>query len=101
MVFPSIYPNEAFGILQLESMVYQKPVINTNLPTGVPWVSVDNESGLTVDVNNSNQLAQAIRELYRNKKLVETFGKGAIKRIDTLFTTHITTKQIYDLYFGD
>jgi rhamnosyl/mannosyltransferase len=101
MVFPSIYPNEAFGILQLESMVYQKPVINTNLPTGVPWVSVDNESGLTVDVNNSNQLAQAIRELYRNKKLVETLGKGAIKRIDTLFTTHITTKQIYDLYFGD
>jgi len=101
MVFPSIYPSEAFGILQLESMVYGKPVINTNLPTGVPWVSVDKETGFTIDINDSKQLAKAIKELYENTELSEKLGYGAIKRIDELFSSSITNKQIFELYFGD
>jgi len=101
MVFPSIYPSEAFGILQLESMVYGKPVINTNLPTGVPWVSVDNETGFTIDINDPIQLAKAIKELYKNIELLEKLGSGAIKRIDEVFSSTITNKQIFKLYFGD
>lgn len=101
MVFPSIYPSEAFGILQLESMVYKKPVINTNLPTGVPWVSVDGETGLSVDVNDPAKLADAIRKLYQNNELLEKLGDKAMKRVDKLFSFDVTNKQIFDLYFGD
>ena len=101
MVFPSIYPSEAFGILQLESMVYGKPVINTSLPTGVPWVSIHKETGLTVDIKNSNQLAKAIRELYENQEFTSILGGKAIERVDTLFLSSVTNKQLYNLYFGD
>jgi glycosyltransferase involved in cell wall biosynthesis len=101
MVFPSIYPSEAFGILQLESMVYGKPVINTSLPTGVPWVSIHKETGLTVDINDSNQLAKSIRELYENQELIDKLGGGAIKRVNTLFSSSITNEQLYNLYFGN
>jgi len=99
MVFPSIYPSEAFGILQLESMVYGKPVINTSLPTGVPWVSVDKETGLTVNINDCDHLAQAIRVLYENQELVEKFGENAIRRVDDLFSSNVTNNQIYNLYY--
>ncbi|WP_421717189.1 glycosyltransferase [Arcobacter arenosus] len=100
MVFPSIYPSEAFGILQLESMIYGKPVINTNLPTGVPWVSLHEETGLTVAINNPKQLAKTIIKLYENHDLVDRLGSGSIERVNNLFCSNVTNKQLHSLYFG-
>lgn len=82
-------------------MVYGKPIINTRLPTGVPWVSVHNETGLTVKVNDSSDLAQAIQKLYFNEELVDKLGKGAIARVNNLFSSFVTNKQIYNIYFRD
>ena len=100
MVFPSIFPSEAFGIIQLESMIYSKPVINTNLPTGVPWVSLHNYSGLTVEVNDANELANAIIKLYNNENLYQKLSIGAKERINKLFLSEVTNKKLYGLYFG-
>ena len=65
-LFPSIMKSEAFGIVQLEAMKYGKPVINTNLGTGVNYVSVDQETGLTIEPKNVEQLTDAINELVNN-----------------------------------
>jgi rhamnosyl/mannosyltransferase len=100
MVFPSIYPSEAFGIIQLESMIYSKPVINTDLPTGVPWVSLHQESGLTVKVNDSKELANSIKSLYKDSTLYDNLSEGAKNRVHKLFSSDVTNKQLYKLYFG-
>jgi len=83
-LFPSIMPSEAFGIVQLEAMVCEKPVINTNLGTGVNYVSVHNLTGLTVEPENSKQLADAINLLISDEDLRIKFGKNAKKRVKKL-----------------
>ena len=79
-LFPSILPSEAFGITQLEAMSHGRPVINTHLKSGVPWVSIHNETGLTVDVGDSKGLAKSISLLFEDEELYRRLSSGAIKR---------------------
>ena len=76
-----------------------EPVINTNLPTGVPWVSLDGESGLTVSINNKNELADAIIKLYNDSELYKKLSIGAKERINKLFLSEVANKKLYELYF--
>lgn len=79
-VFPSIQSSEAFGIVQLEAMACGLPVINTDLPTGVPEVSLDHVTGITVKPNDPLVLANAINELLTNTSLRNTYAAQAKKR---------------------
>ncbi len=96
-VLPSVARSEAFGIVQLEAMVYGKPVINTSLPSGVPYVSVHGKTGFTVQPENSRQLAKAIKILCENKSLREKFGQSARERVLTQFNEHTVIKKLYEI----
>lgn len=95
-VLPSIANSEAFGIVQLEAMVYSKPVINTSLPTGVPHVSVDGVSGITVEPSKPIQLANAINILAEDRNLREAYGKNAFRRVRDMFDSGKILDEVFE-----
>ncbi len=84
-IFPSCARSEAFGLVQLEAMAYQKPVINTYLKTAVEEVSLNNVTGLTVPIKDSIALAEAINNLLNDPEKRKKFGRAAELRVQMEF----------------
>ncbi len=98
LVFPSVANSEAFGLVQLEAMAYGKPVINTNLPTGVPWVSLDGETGLTVPPEDAEALSRAILWMKDHPTERREMGVRARQRVKEEFSQEQMLSQILRLY---
>lgn len=93
---PSIHKSEAFGVVQLEAMSYGKPVVSTNIKnSGVPWVNKNGVSGLVVEPNDPQGLANAI-----NSVLVqpEYFALHALERYLNLFTRDKMISNLVNVY---
>lgn len=97
-ILPSVENSEAFGIVQMEAMVYGKPVINTSLPTGVPYVSPDKVSGLTVKPKDEKALAEAVELLVHNDELREQYGREAYRLVRENYDMHRVTDRISQIY---
>jgi rhamnosyl/mannosyltransferase len=97
-ILPSVEPSEAFGVVQLEAMAYETPVINTSLPTGVPWVSQDGKTGLTVEPRDSEALAVAINDLLSDDKTRKSYGKRARERVKEHFNRERMLSQVESVY---
>lgn len=98
LVFPSVYNSEAFGIIQLEAMIYAKPVINTYLQTGVPWVSINNLTGLTVPPYDPFALAEAIIKISSSDELRVQMGEAAKNRVLNMFSDEQSEKHLLQIY---
>jgi glycosyltransferase involved in cell wall biosynthesis len=97
-VLPSVNEAEAFGIVQLEAMCCGIPVVNTDVPTGVPWVARDGLEGLTVARRDEVALARAISRLLDDSDLATRLGAAGKARAVSLFGWRKFAADVSDQY---
>ena len=96
--FPSVGAAEAFGIVQIEAMAVGLPIVNTNLPTGVPHVARQGLEALTVPPNDPAALAAAIAQLLTDRALAQRLGAAGRRRATTEYDLQSFVKRIEDVY---
>ena len=85
LVLPSVEPSEAFGMVQLEAMAAGRPVISTNLRSGVPYVNQHRRTGLIAPVGDAAALARAMQHLLVDTEHCERLGQRARWRAENDF----------------
>lgn len=94
----SIARSEAFGLTQVEAMAAGLPVVNTQLDSGVPYVSLHERTGLTVPPGDPQALAAAINSLLDNDDLRLRFGSAARLRARQEFGVDVMVDRTLSLY---
>ncbi len=98
LILPSTTIAEAFGIVQIEAMLWSKPVLTTNLPSGVPEVGEPNETSLVVPPSDVVALAEAMRRLTNDVDLCGRLGAAGFERARKLFSFERFTRNCLELY---
>jgi len=97
-VLPSIDNREAFGIAQLEAMACGRPVIASDLPTGVRFVNKNQMTGLLVPPGDSDALAAALQRLLGDERLRQTLGNAAKRRAELEFSADRMVRRVQQVY---
>jgi alpha-maltose-1-phosphate synthase len=106
-VCPSVY--EPFGIINLEAMACNTPVVAAAVG-GIPEVVVHNETGLLVEFESGNNLepkhpeqfsrdlASAINKLMSSPKKLKAMGAASRMRVEQHFSWEDISRQTLDYY---
>lgn len=108
-VCPSVY--EPFGIINIEAMACQTPVVATKVG-GIPEVVVSGETGLLVPIKPkgandfepvepekfSQDLAEAINSIIDSPEKLKSMGLKSRQRVEDFFSWELIAEETLDFY---
>ncbi|MGL5080947.1 MAG: glycosyltransferase family 4 protein [Microcoleaceae cyanobacterium] len=95
-VAPSRY--ESFGLIYVEAMSYEKPVIGCKAG-GIPEVIDDGVTGFLAEPNNPQDLATKILQLANDAELRYQMGQQGRHRAEKLFSREQMAKKTIENYY--
>lgn len=95
MVHPST--NEAFGIVLIEAMMQETPIVGSRAGA-IPEVVSHGENGLLVEAANSKTIAQAVRRLLQNPRERKEMGEAARQTYLRGHTVDKMARETIDVY---
>jgi glycosyltransferase involved in cell wall biosynthesis len=98
LVLPSVSRAESFGMVQVEAMASGIPVINTQIDSGVPEVSLDGVTGITVPPRDPVALAEAIRSLLDCPERCAKFGEAGKLRAQQEYSAKRMGESTFAVY---
>ncbi len=95
MLFLTYYKNEGFAGTILDALYAGTPVIATDWNSNFEILK-NNETGLSVQIKNPEQVSNKIIELYNNKKQLEKMKNNCLKESEK-YTPDKTMKKFMDI----
>jgi len=96
VVVPHCVP-EPFGRTLIEAGALRKPVISTNIPP-TPEIVVDGETGLLVEPNKPEALAEAMEYIVNNPREARKMGENGYQNVANNFRIDVTHAKIVSIY---
>lgn len=90
--------HESFGLVALEAMACEIPVISSNAG-GLPEVNVEGVTGFLSDVGNVEEMADNAIRLLKNPEMHSSFCKAALARAHEFDINQIVPK--YEAYYHE
>jgi len=84
---------EPFGIVMVEAMLHEKPVIAIKSPGSIEIVE-DGVTGVLMDSGDPNDISEEIINLVKNNSLLKQFGIEGRKRAIKMFSNYQMGKEI-------
>ncbi len=84
--FPTFYEAETFGVVLIEAMSFELPVVATRW-RGIPDIVDDCETGFLVEPHDVMAVADRLAQLHFDPPLREQFGKAGRQKFLQEFTT--------------
>ncbi len=98
IVLPSISQGEALGMCLIEGLSIGRPLVTTELRTGVSFVNQNEVTGLIVPPKDSAALAEAILRVLNSPAERERFSTNAQIRYEQIFDLKKISEQHQKLY---
>ncbi|WP_448383451.1 glycosyltransferase [Desulfosoma sp.] len=99
LCLPSTQRTEAFGLVLLEAMRYEKPALATSIPgSGVTWVVHHHETGWLVPPGDPEALAETLRGIGLQRARLHAMGRKAKERFDAAFHIDKVADRMLSLY---
>jgi len=95
---PATHRSEAFGQVQVEAQACGRPVVSTDIDSGVPFVNEHGVTGLVVPPADPEALRAALARLLQDRGLGDRMGEGGRRRAEREFSMETMLSRTFALY---